>query len=47
VCYLAVGALQEALYWISSGKFFGVEEILCAAKGDPTCSIRVGKEPFE
>jgi len=47
VCYLAVGALQESLYWISSGKFFGVEEILCSAKGDSTCTIRIGKEPFE
>jgi predicted hydrocarbon binding protein len=47
VCYLAVGALQEALYWVSSGKFFSVEEILCTAKGDPTCTIRIGKEPME
>jgi predicted hydrocarbon binding protein len=47
VCYLVVGVLQEALYWVTSGKFFGVEEILCVAKGDPTCTIRVGKEPME
>jgi len=47
VCYLGVGVLQEGLYWISSGKFFAVEETLCAAKGDPNCTIRIGKEPFD
>ena len=47
VCYLIVGVLQEALYWISSGKFFAVEEVLCTAKGDPSCTIRVSKEPFD
>ncbi len=42
-CHLAVGILQEALYWISSGKFFGVEETSCIARGDPTCTIRIDK----
>ena len=42
-CHLAVGILQEALYWISGGKFFNVEEIACTAQGDPTCTIMIDK----
>ncbi|HBY06580.1 MAG TPA: 4-vinyl reductase [Chloroflexi bacterium] len=42
-CNLAVGILQEALYWISSGKFFNVQEISCIAQGDPTCTIAIDK----
>jgi predicted hydrocarbon binding protein len=38
-CNLAVGILQESLYWISGGKFFNVEEIACIAQGDPACTI--------
>jgi predicted hydrocarbon binding protein len=39
VCHLAVGLLQEALYWLSGGKVFNVEEKTCIAAGDSTCSI--------
>ena len=42
-CNLAVGILQEALYWISGGKFFNVEETACIAKGDPACTIVIDK----
>jgi predicted hydrocarbon binding protein len=42
-CNLAVGILQEALYWISSGKFFNVQEISCIAQGDPNCTIAIDK----
>jgi predicted hydrocarbon binding protein len=42
-CNLAVGILQEALYWISGGKFFNVEEISCVALGDPSCTITIDK----
>jgi hypothetical protein len=42
-CNLAVGILQEALYWISSGKYFNVQEIACIAQGDPTCTIAIEK----
>jgi len=42
-CNLAVGILQEALYWISGGKYFGVEETACIAQGDPTCTITIEK----
>jgi len=46
-CHLLVGILQESLFWISSGKFFHVEETHCIAKGDPTCIIVVYKKPLE
>ena len=42
-CNLAVGILQEALYWISGGKFFNVEETSCIAQGDTTCTIVINK----
>jgi len=46
VCHLAVGVLQEALYWVSGGKFFHVEETHCIAQGDSTCTIEINKEPL-
>ncbi|MEI7846234.1 MAG: 4-vinyl reductase [Chloroflexota bacterium] len=44
-CHMAVGVIQEALYWVSGGKFFNVEETLCIAKGDATCTIVIDKTP--
>ena len=46
-CYLAVGILQESLCWVSGGKNFHVEEITCIAKGDPTCTIIIDKQPLD
>ena len=46
VCHLAVGLLQEALYWLSGGKVFNVEEIACIAQGDSTCTIVIDKTPL-
>ena len=46
VCHLAVGLLQEALYWLSGGKVFHVEEITCIATGDETCTILIDKSPI-
>ena len=45
VCFQAVGILQEGLRWVSGGKDFRVEETLCVAKGDPTCTFIIDKEP--
>ena len=42
-CNLAVGILQEALYWISGGKHFNVEETECIAQGAPACKIVIDK----
>lgn len=47
VCHLAVGLLQEALYWISGGKHFHIEETNCIAKGDPRCSLVIQKQALE
>jgi len=46
VCHLAVGLLQEALYWVSSGKVFNVEEKTCIAAGDKTCTIVIDQSPI-
>lgn len=46
VCHLAVGLLQEALYWLSGGKVFTVEEKTCIAAGDETCTIVVDQTPI-
>ena len=46
VCHLAVGVLQEALYWLSGGKIYNVEELDCIAQGDASCMISINKEPI-
>lgn len=46
-CHLAVGILQEGLYWVSSGKSFQVEEVECIARGDATCTIVINKLPLD
>jgi len=45
-CHLAAGLLQEALYWVSGGKVFNVEETACMAAGASTCTITMEKAPF-
>jgi predicted hydrocarbon binding protein len=47
VCHLAVGLMQEALYWVSGGKFYNVEEVECTAKGDPACRIVIEKKSLD
>jgi predicted hydrocarbon binding protein len=46
VCHLAVGLLQESLYWLSGGKIFDVEETACIAKGDAACTIVIDQTPL-
>lgn len=46
VCHLAVGLLQEALYWLSGGKVFHVEEKTCIAAGDTACTIEIDQTPM-
>lgn len=46
VCHLAVGLLQEALYWVSGGKVFNVEEQTCIAAGDTDCTIVIDQSPI-
>jgi len=46
VCHLAVGLLQESLYWLSGGKIFEVEETQCIARGDASCTFRINRQPL-
>ncbi|MBL8051579.1 MAG: 4-vinyl reductase [Anaerolineales bacterium] len=46
ICHLAVGLLQEALYWVSGGKVFNVEETACIAQGAKSCTIEIDKTPI-
>lgn len=46
VCHLAVGLLQESLYWLSGGKTFNVEEVACFARGDLACTISIDRVPL-
>jgi predicted hydrocarbon binding protein len=45
-CDLAVGVLQEALYWVSGGKYFHLEETQCVGRGDESCTIVIDKTPL-
>lgn len=46
VCHLAVGLLQESLYWLSGGKIFNVEETACIARADSACTIAIDQTPI-
>ena len=46
-CYLAVGILQESLYWVSGGKNFEVQETACVACGDEACTFVIYKKPLD
>ncbi|MBP7692160.1 MAG: 4-vinyl reductase [Anaerolineales bacterium] len=46
-CHLAVGILQEALYWVSGGKHFDVTETTCCAAGGENCTIIIDKKPMD
>ncbi len=46
-CHLAVGILQEALYWVSGGKHFDVIQTACHATGDETCTFIFDKKPMD
>ena len=46
-CHLAVGILEEGLYWVSGGKNFYVEETTCVAVGDSACTVVIGRRPLD
>jgi predicted hydrocarbon binding protein len=46
ICQFSVGMLQEALFWVSGGKFYNVVEETCIAQGDSVCLIVVDREPL-
>ena len=43
-CFLVVGILQEALFWVSGGKNFMVQESECLACGHTACLFMVDKD---
>jgi predicted hydrocarbon binding protein len=45
-CYMAVGMIQEALYWVSGGKIYNVVEETCIAQGDSSCIIFIERKPM-
>lgn len=45
-CHMAVGLLQESLYWLSGGKIFNVEETQCVARGDAACTVVIDRAPI-
>jgi hypothetical protein len=45
-CAMMVGLLQEAMYWVSGGRRFDVQETTCLAMGDETCTIALSKVPL-
>jgi len=47
VCHLAVGLLQESLYWLSGGRIFNVQETQCVARGEPACLIEIDSTPLD
>jgi hypothetical protein len=38
--------LQEALYWVSGGKFYNVTEETCIAQDDPACLVVIERIPL-
>lgn len=46
LCQFAVGMVQEALYWVSGGKFYNVTEETCIAQGDSACLIVIDRAPL-
>ncbi len=46
MCSLPAGLAEEALYWLSGGKMFNVEEVACIARGDPACVVQVDETPL-
>lgn len=46
VCHFVVGMLQEALYWVSGGKYYNIVEETCIAQGEPVCLIVIDRDPL-
>jgi predicted hydrocarbon binding protein len=46
ICRFTVGMLQEALYWVSGGKFYNVVEETCISQGDSACLIVMDRVPL-
>lgn len=47
VCHYQVGLLQSALYWLSGGKYYTVQETACAAAGAEIEIIRIERKALD
>jgi predicted hydrocarbon binding protein len=47
ICHAAMGIIQEALSWGTSGRAFKMAETTCIAKGDDACRFIIYKEPLD
>jgi predicted hydrocarbon binding protein len=45
VCHFVVGMLQEAVFWVSGGKFYNVMEETCIAQGNTDCLVKIDRIP--
>jgi predicted hydrocarbon binding protein len=46
ICHAGLGLLMEGLHWVTGGKNIRVEETLCIAKGDETCTYTIDRRPL-
>jgi predicted hydrocarbon binding protein len=46
-CQLALGLLEESIFWGMGNRRFKVEETQCVARGDAACTFDIGKEPLD
>lgn len=46
-CFTTVGAIQEALRWVTGGKHYRVQESSCLNLGDEACRFRIDKRAME
>ncbi len=47
ICHAAMGIIQEGLSWGTGGRSFKIAETTCIARGDPTCTFAIYKEPLD
>lgn len=46
-CHLALGILEESVFWGTGGRRFRIEETDCIAVGAKTCVFKIDKKPLE
>ncbi len=46
-CYLALGILEESIFWGTGGRRYKVEESECIAVGAKACMFRIDKLPLD
>ncbi len=46
-CHLALGILEESIFWGTGGRRYKVEETECIASGAKVCVFRIDKKPMD